>query len=71
MTQLELAALPVAERLRLMEDLWNSLSEEAEVVPAWHQQVLDVRSAQLDAGLEPASDWADAKARLRNRAVGE
>jgi hypothetical protein len=54
-----------------MEDLWNSLREDAEAVPTWHQQVLDVRSAKLDAGLEPGSDWADAKARLRNRAVGE
>lgn len=71
MTQLELAAMPVAERLRLMEDLWDSLSAGGEAVPAWHRNVLAARAERLDKGVEAISDWHDAKLRLRDKATGQ
>ena len=69
MTQLELAALPLAERLQMMEDLWTSLSMDAGAVPDWHEDVLKARAQSLDEGTETVSDWADAKTRLRQRAA--
>ncbi len=63
-----LRALPKAESIRAMEVLWESLTDGAgadDVVPAWHQQVLIARLAQLEAGGATPIPWEDAKERLR------
>ena len=70
MSDLEVAELPLAERLRLMESIWDSLSRDAEgqsVVPEWHQTVLTQRAGRIDSGQEPSSPWSEAKQRLRQR----
>lgn len=67
----ELTSLPLTERLRAMEALWDSICRDAGdgfVSPAWHATVLDERAALLAAGEEPVSDWSDAKRRLRQAA---
>ena len=64
----ELVALPLDERLRAMEALWDSICHDtghALASPGWHAAVLDERARQLDAVAEPLSDWSDAKRRLR------
>ena len=64
----ELIALPLAERLRAMEALWDSLCRGAAgdaLSPGWHAEVLSARAAALDAGTEKISSWADAKKRIR------
>ena len=67
----ELTALPLADRLRAMEALWDSLCSgtpgEAPV-PDWHAEVLSARAHALDAGTESTSSWADAKKRIRENA---
>ena len=67
----ELIALPLAERLRAMEALWDSLcrggSSDAPV-PHWHAGVLSARAKALDAGTETSSSWADARKRIRENA---
>ena len=59
---------PLADRLRAMEALWDSLCSgtpgEAPV-PDWHAEVLSARAHALDAGTESTSSWADAKKRIR------
>jgi len=68
MTQLEIARLPLQERLQLMESLWDSLCREPggePAMPAWHKQVLDERVARLDAGEEPLIPWEEAKKQIR------
>lgn len=70
MSDLEVAELPVAEKLRLMESLWDSLSRDAAgeaVVPEWHQTVLTERAGRIDNGQEPSSPWSEAKQRLQQR----
>ena len=70
MTVADIAALPVAERLQLMESLWESLSrsgDTGQVIPQWHEPVLADRAKKLDAGQEPTSDWAEARQRLQQR----
>jgi putative addiction module component (TIGR02574 family) len=69
MSTVDIVALPVAEKLRLMESLWASLRarpESHEVSPAWHGDVLDERLRRLDSGLETTSSWPEAKERIRN-----
>jgi putative addiction module component (TIGR02574 family) len=55
-TLLEQASkLPVPERLRLVEDLWESIAHEVErePIPGWLVEELERRDAALDAN--PAS----------------
>lgn len=67
MTTIDITELPVAEKLILMEKLWDALSTQAAsvVVPAWHQEVLAERLQRLDSGAEPVTPWAQAKERIR------
>ena len=67
MTTIDIAELPVAEKLRLMERLWDALRAQAEsaVVPTWHQEVLAQRLQRLDSGAETVTPWAQAKERIR------
>ena len=68
MTQLEIAKLPLQERLQLMESLWDSICREPSgepTMPAWHKTVLDERVARLDAGQEPLIPWEEAKKHIR------
>jgi len=70
MSDWEVAELPVAEKLRLMEFLWDSLSRDAggeAIVPEWHQTVLAERAGRIDNGQEPSSPWNEAKQRLRQQ----
>jgi Putative addiction module component len=58
------------EKLRAMEELWNSLSrEEARLEsPPWHEEALRETAARHDAGKEQPVDWEAAKRELRKRA---
>ena len=69
MTTADIADLPVAEKLLLMERLWDALRAQADsnVVPAWHKDVLAERLRCFDSGSEPVSPWAEAKERIRAR----
>lgn len=71
MNTAELIALPLAERLRAMEALWDSLCRSTAgdaLAPGWHAEVLSARAKGLDAGTEKTSLWADAKKRIRENA---
>lgn len=53
MSSLEIAALPIAEKLQLMELLWESLCRETSGspnVPSWHGEVLAERIRRFDSG---------------------
>ncbi len=68
MTRLEIAKLPLQERLQLMETLWDSLCREPSgeaPMPTWHQQILDDRLARIDTGEEPLIPWEEAKQLIR------
>ncbi len=72
MTQLDIAHLPLPEKLQLMESLWDSLSREPAVdqtMPSWHEAVLEERLARLDAGEEELISWQEAKQRIRAAAT--
>jgi hypothetical protein len=71
MGSIDIVELPTAEKLRLMESLWDSLcmvSSNDIKLPAWHVKVLAGRLQQLDAGSEIVSNWNEAKERIRIQA---
>lgn len=70
MTAIEIADMPVSEKLKLMEALWDSLVDRTGggmESPAWHGAVLEERLRRLAAGEEKVSDWKEAKDRIRGR----
>ena len=65
----EILRLPPDERLRLVEDIWDSLAQTSDrlPVPDWHRTELDRRLA--DRTEQATIAWADVRSRLR-RAAG-
>ncbi|MEO8336316.1 MAG: addiction module protein [bacterium] len=66
-------ALPIEERLRLVEDIWDSIAEEAnvnpDVLPLTDAQraELDRRIAEADAHPEDTIPWEQVRAELFKR----
>lgn len=69
MTTEAVRKLPRAEKLRLMETLWEELSRvEGELEsPAWHAEELAKTEQRLAEGREQILDWETAKKELRKR----
>lgn len=68
-TTVPIETFTVAEKLLLMERLWEDLSKQPSNVapPEWHGDVLAARLAAVKEGRTDFVDWNDAKERLRNR----
>jgi hypothetical protein len=70
MSALAIEKMSWDEKLRAMEELWESLSREESRLesPPWHREVLRETVARYEAGKEPPIDWDAAKRELRKRA---
>jgi hypothetical protein len=64
--QLPIDQLTIAEKLRIMEELWNDLRKRAEDVPVpqWHKDLLDERKRLIETGEAQFDDWEAAKKRI-------
>jgi putative addiction module component (TIGR02574 family) len=60
-------ALTTAEKLQLVEDLWDDLAANPESVPIydWQIEELDRRKANLMKNPESALTWEEVKKRVR------
>jgi hypothetical protein len=69
MTVEALRKLPRAEKLRLMETLWEELSRSEDELesPAWHAGELAETERRLAEGKEQMLDWEAAKKELRKQ----
>lgn len=65
----KLRALPVDERLKLIEDLWDSIDTDSDAVPLpdWHRAEIDRRLDALDGGTSVGAPWEE----VRRRIVGK
>jgi len=61
-----LDTLSVAEKVQLLETVWDSLCENSGDVrsPEWHREVLEERKRRLESGEAKVASWSEAKARL-------
>lgn len=66
-TTLDLGMMTTAEKLRLMEELWQNLSADGQSLesPPWHGDILDERERLIQSGEEKYIDWEAAKKQLR------
>jgi putative addiction module component (TIGR02574 family) len=63
----EILQLPAAERLQLVEEIWESLSRSPEAVPVpdWHRTLLDDRLA--DPAEQATRTWEQVQENARRR----
>ena len=63
----EILRLPADERLRLLEDIWDSLAVTPEDVPVpdWHKEELDRRLDNPAPG--PGLTWDEVRGKLHDR----
>ena len=66
----QLDALTVAEKVRLLEQVWQSLccQPDARISPEWHADVLVERHQRLLDGSATRIPWNEAKAQLQRLA---
>ncbi len=64
---LPLSELTLAQKLHLMEALWDDLAKHDQTLesPHWHEEVLRDREEALAAGKATVSGWKEAKDRIR------
>ncbi len=65
-TREEILELSPEDRLRLIDDLWDTLEGEADALPVSeeHKRILDDRLEALRRDPESCSDWEEAKRRI-------
>jgi hypothetical protein len=65
-TTLDLGEMTTADKLQLMENLWQDLTSEDSAIksPSWHGDVLAERERLITSGQEKPVDWEDAKKQL-------
>lgn len=63
----EILALPVAERVRLVEAIWDSISAIPDALPltGWQKEELDRRLAEFEANPDEGSTLEEVFARIR------
>lgn len=60
--------MSLAEKLQIMEALWEDLSRTGDSPsPKWHADVLRVREDRFQSGKEKPIDWETAKEEIRRR----
>ena len=62
-------SLSVADRLRLLEEIWDSLAETPEAIPVTDAQRKELARRRHAHAANPAAtkSWAEVRARLRRR----
>ena len=66
----KLQDLPVEERIKVVEDLWDSIAVDQKALPftAAQKTELDRRLDAADSGLAVSRPWDEVRARLRDEA---
>jgi hypothetical protein len=65
-TQLQIDQMTIAEKLRVMEELWDDLRSRVSGVPLpqWHKDLLKEREHLIETGDAQFDDWETAKKRI-------
>ena len=64
---LQIDKMTIAEKLRIMELLWDDLCRTPEQIPSpdWHEEVLRAREERITQGNAEFTDWTEAKEKIR------
>jgi putative addiction module component (TIGR02574 family) len=67
---LEIRRLPFAERVELLEELWNETESERPELLEWQKALLDQRLKDAEAHPQDWVSWDEAKQRLERQLHG-
>ena len=69
LTSGEIRQLPVSERLRLIEEIWDSLDTEADhlPIPDWHREEIDKRLDALENATSVGASWDEVHRRITGK----
>ena len=67
---IELSRLSAAQKLRLIESIWDEPSSDSSAVPVedWHKAELDRREADAATSPDAGSPWPEVRARINSSA---
>jgi putative addiction module component (TIGR02574 family) len=70
--RIDLSRLTLAERLALLEELWDSLASDADVAPVSPELTAELERRLADTAEHPdvGSPWAEVRARIEQRGRG-
>jgi hypothetical protein len=70
-TEAEVKRMPLNQKLRIMEMIWEDLSRDEDTVesPSWHQNIVKEREKGLESGDMTVSGWEEAKGGIQGNAV--
>jgi putative addiction module component (TIGR02574 family) len=70
---LPLSELTVAQKLHIMETIWDDLARHGEILesPDWHEEILKDRREGFAAGNATVAGWEEAKERIRKNVTCE
>lgn len=62
----EIAAMPVKDRIQLVEDIWDSIADLPEPIeiPEWHRDELERRISAYHQNPSEGSPWEEVKKRI-------
>jgi putative addiction module component (TIGR02574 family) len=65
----DILSLPIGERIRLVEEIWDSIARESEALPLTDEQKaeLDRRLEELEADPSSGVPWEEARKRYFGR----
>lgn len=64
----KIKALSFNEKLKLMEELWDSITSDHNYSPPdWHMSELKEREIELNSGNSEFEDWDEAKEKIRKQ----
>jgi putative addiction module component (TIGR02574 family) len=55
------------DRLRLIEEIWESIAVEQLSIPDWHREELDRRLAAAERDPNAGSSWEEVQKRLKGK----
>jgi len=69
MSVADIQRMPLAEKLQLMEALWDDLRSHVKEspIPEWHKELLDERRKAVESGKEEVLEWDDVKDTIGRR----
>ena len=68
MIEINIENMTIAEKLTVMETLWNDLCAHNRIEsPDWHQDVINNRHQLRQSGEQQPMEWNEAKNAIRNR----
>lgn len=66
---LQIKQLPIEERVALVEDIWDSIAEDAGKVevPDWHRKIIRERLAKYRNLADAGTPWPEVRKRIEGR----